>query len=247
MNHLPLPETLASLLVKEHCFATSYDRLGAEQRAIIKANIAMLSALYGEKQEISCLTRKLPAGYVFKQEEEPAAFALFFCSSSLDSAAHLLAALMPAILTGVESIVVCFIPGKDENTTQSLIETECEDICARISPALLVALELVGVENVFLLRQERHDIQFAKHLCKCGKGRMISVGDSLLASNAFCIGLDNKLPHIHLPTDSLKSEKAERIDDAFELSLDDSCQHFWVWPELSPEWFYNKSLHIGAL
>lgn len=113
--------------------AQAYDATPPALRALLKTAIAFQYHLYAEAPASETRTVHCPAaGFRHTVHEKPAAWTVAVIEPHFDSPARLLAALMPAVLAGVDRIFVV-------------------SFGSPIAPSLLVALELAGLEDVFVL------------------------------------------------------------------------------------------------
>lgn len=112
----------------------AYAALGARERALLKTCIARLHRIWGESPE-RAFSRVEHRAFCLEREERPAETAVFVCAASYPHPAALLAAIMPAVLAGAARILPLFVASAAG---------------AAVSPPLLAALELAGVERAFL-------------------------------------------------------------------------------------------------
>lgn len=135
----------------------AYEETPPALRAEIKTAIALQCALEGEAPaESDIRTTSRTAGFYRRETERPAAWTLAVIDPAHAAPARLLAALAPAVLAGVERILIIAAGGVP-------------------SPAVCVALELAGLEDVFVLpalmrdapppprHSEKQDAPFPEH------------------------------------------------------------------------------------
>ncbi len=126
-----LPREADARRLDDEMFACAWEEVGAEDRALLKTAIAWHFHRFGRQDGI--LRREISspdAGFGMRAVSQPAPWAIGVLDRGFASPARLLAELVPALLAGVPRILVV-----------------SEHMPA---PALLVALELAGMEDVFL-------------------------------------------------------------------------------------------------
>lgn len=140
--HRTIDQALEAFRIDDALLAQAYDAMPPALRARLKTAIAFQYHLNGEAPAWETRRVHRPtAGFCHTVHEKPAAWTVAVIETDFNSPARLLAALMPAVLAGVERIfVVSFGAPPDD--------------------ALLVALELAGLEDIFVLppcavRQQR--------------------------------------------------------------------------------------------
>jgi hypothetical protein len=134
MNELVLPDWVTSLWVPENQFAHAYEFHSPEQRAWLKKNISQLYTWYAKyaytyQQSNYLFQSGLKSAIAQKRLD----WALFVLEDSFLSPAQLLAAVMPAVMSQVPEIMVARLSSVNGWTDSQLL-----------------ALELAGVENVFV-------------------------------------------------------------------------------------------------
>lgn len=127
------PAWLDSWRMDDAHAAQAYEQTPAPRRALLKTAIALHVQLWGEApaEEIRRVASSA-RGFVHARADRPAAWTLAVVDPAHAAPARLLAALLPAALAGVEAIMVVF-PERQP------------------TPPLSVALELAGLENVYVL------------------------------------------------------------------------------------------------
>lgn len=189
-------------------FAAAYDALNGRERASLKKCIARLHRVWGERPEAQSATRRYAEGFCLTENRAPAAFALIACPVDCASPAALLAALLPALLAGVRTLLPCFIrpengdahaqkssPAPKKGRAVSSLPGAPPGALPGLLPdaPLLAALELAGVEEAFCLDAA----QLADCLATLGpeavRGRLLLLGQANFcrkaASQALSVGL----------------------------------------------------------
>jgi len=140
LDDVMLPEWMQERLVSDEAFADAYHETVPHRRALLKSTIARLHALLGERRITSRSTATaLDTGMRAITWELRLDTLVVTLPPGFSSPSRLLAVIVPAQLAGVrEILVVCLRPESDAD--QSTEETA-------ISPAILAALELAGVET----------------------------------------------------------------------------------------------------
>lgn len=141
----------------------AYESLGNNGRAALKQCIARLHSIWGElPSRLSSDTRYGP-DFRLVTEETPADFALVVCAAAYPHPAALLAAVMPAVLGGVEDILPCFVrtdarAGVQADTQGSPpaapLPATPLSVTALSAAPLLAAMELAGIERCFAARAD---------------------------------------------------------------------------------------------
>ena len=127
------PAWLDTLRPDDRLAAAAYENSPAPLRALLKSAIALYFQLWGETpSETAHSVRNAAAGFAWERAEGPVSWTLAVMDPAYASPARLLAALMPAVLAGVEMILLVW-PDKPPAPVQS------------------VALDLAGLENRYVM------------------------------------------------------------------------------------------------
>lgn len=173
--------------VADEVFAAAYEAVPAELRACFKRSIACHEAVYGINVLASCTEeRQLSTHERIHKQMRPLDWTLVCLDADYSSGVRLLAAVLPAILAGVPRVGILRLSrGKEW------------------PPALLAALELVGVERVAELSAE--DViakgfdDFLTATARLGYGRMIVMGHNLESKLAVQYAREHGLSVLHEP------------------------------------------------
>lgn len=115
----------------------AYEATPPPWRAAIKTGLALAHAHFGQHTgKHRCTAEKSHAGFWSHVEESPAPWAIVAFTPTYAAAARLAAACMPAALAGVPLVAAACVDGLPQK-------------------AALVSLELTGIEDIFLLDQEK--------------------------------------------------------------------------------------------
>ena len=95
--------------VDDSLIARAYESVGGQGRAILKKNIARIHRLWGELPPREQLSRRFSRDFCRDLDDQPVSCALICCPAAFSHPAPLLAAVMPAVLAGVQSILPCFL------------------------------------------------------------------------------------------------------------------------------------------
>lgn len=238
--------------------ADAYERLGGEGRAVLKLCIARLHRLWGEQPLDECTEKRLAPDFSVISQVAPSPYALLVCEASYAHPAALLAAVMPAILAGVEEILPCFV--------------HCGDGAAMPPAApLLAALELAGVERAFHTSATECEEFLRLLLNENPSGSMVYMGGGSLGGAFAPIAYTGGVrccfltsPPRYLPVDSdnaveqrfgpalpanvsVSVEEGSPADrERLFLRLDPAHAHVWVWPDLSPSWFRTRHMTLKS-
>ena len=156
------PGWCAQHLVSDEEFGNAYEAVAPELRALLKTNIALQHSLYGTPAVTwTREERHWRHDYVTVHEKKPADWCCVLLSQQYNSAPRLLAALMPALLAGVEDVMVVRMSGDEESPWP--VE-------------LLAALELAGQENVISCHETMAATLFGA-LPSDATGRVLMLGD----------------------------------------------------------------------
>lgn len=137
--------------------AQAYEQTPASRRALLKTAIALHVQVWGEApaEENHCIA-STTLGFIHSRAERPVAWTLAVLDPGYAAPARLLAALLPAALAGVEAVMVA-CPGQPP------------------APSLSVALELAGLENLYIrpATADRALPDLLQELAVSGEGRLL--------------------------------------------------------------------------
>ena len=141
------PTWLAPRFIADACFARAYDALGDQRRALLKGLIADHFALTPPVQSLAAqCSQQFVSGLARHTSSAPRPFVLLLTDASLDAPALFLAALMPALCSGVAEVLVLRLgarPGQPGGPPDALL-TACElagqERVAALSPTLALRL-----------------------------------------------------------------------------------------------------------
>jgi hypothetical protein len=146
------------LSVPESRFARAYAGLSDEQRAWLKTGIALLFEWHGDRRRLARSEAATWRGGLSSMlVEAPRDFAVLLCDETFASPAQLLAALVPALLSGVPEVVVLHV-GRRGATP----------------PALLAACELAGQEIV-IEAGPRRAAKLLAGMCRPGRSGSVLI------------------------------------------------------------------------
>lgn len=145
----------------DELFAKAYEAVSPRERACCKLLIARLHVCLGEERlEDDTRYLRLRQGFKLAQSRGSADWTLLLWDAACSSPSRILAALMPAILTGVPHILACQVGDSPE------------------TPApVLAALELAGQETAACLT-EQQTLNLVRKLAGRGTGRLALLGDA---------------------------------------------------------------------
>lgn len=127
------PDWLNEFVPEDEVFAMAYEDIADTDRAWLKTSIARLLDVYGPLKEMAGMTsRSFRSGFDIQSHHAPVDFAVVLFDASLLSPARLLAALVPALASGVEHVLAARV-GANGGPWHK---------------AVLTALELAGQEFV---------------------------------------------------------------------------------------------------
>ncbi len=133
--------------IEDDARAMAYERASVEQRQMLKTAIAY-HALQGESPStVSCVLEYKAKGFWQRTHCAPAPTLFILCGEEYVSPARLVASIMPALLAGVGQCIFIHV----SNGKQT-------------SPSLLVALELLGLEEAYALPSMEQAKEFMQHL-----------------------------------------------------------------------------------
>lgn len=152
------PEWLFSCIIDDAEFAAAYSAVSDVHRSWLKTNIARHQALYGFP-ESTCVVKKsnLRQGGSVEIRSVPLDWCVVVVSDGYASGPRFLAALMPALFSGVQAVAVVHPAG------------------GTLESSVLVACELAGVEVVVSLVPEQ--LQELLQQCSAkGRGAVLTLG-----------------------------------------------------------------------
>ena len=137
------PDWLDDHGVDDARMGEAYESLDAQSRSALKTCIARLHRIWGESPDVSRSLSCPRQGFCLERENRPAEAAVIACAAGYRHPAAFLAAIMPAVLAGVQALLPVFVLPAVFAGRESL-------------PAapLLAALELAGVERAVILDEE---------------------------------------------------------------------------------------------
>ena len=154
------PAWLDALRPDDELAASAYENTPAHLRALLKSAVAFYFHLWGEAPaEETRRVRSSAAGFAWARAESPVSWTLAVLDPAHASPARLLAALLPAVLAGVEPVlIVC--PDHPPLPVQS------------------VALELAGLENLYVVPTAARSAgpslsDLVRELATRGEGRLL--------------------------------------------------------------------------
>lgn len=268
----PYPAWLEAHVIPDAPIAAAYEAVGAENRAVLKKTIACLHALWGEQPPFCERMRAFGQGFGVQEQAQPAPYALFLIEASYPHPTSLVAALMPALLAGVERILPCFIMDANvEQNAESRQFPQHPGLHAAVTfgggasaafpaPGLLAALELAGVEKSFAVTGEAVTSLLPELMENLGTGRLVYLGLNCLAEDTAAYVVQKNIPCMHFPgTPAYLAQEAAfaaqqgqdspngPAEDTPLLMLGPEYENIWVWPQLGPEWFQTKRMHVFAV
>lgn len=199
-DDFPYPAWLEAHAINDGDVAKAYESISAGQRSGLKAAIAALHRIWGESPRLREQTRAFSPSLAVREEARAAPFAVYLIEENYRYPACLMAAVMPAVLAGVERILPCFLPsaagvgGKDSPRTAAKTTTAG---AARVKPAqnirqaavapekpagplpnphLLAALDLAGIERSFATTAEAAQKLLSDMTQTLGPGRLVIIG-----------------------------------------------------------------------
>ena len=243
------PDWLDAHAVDDARMGEAYESLNAQCRSGLKTCIARLHRIWGESPELSRSLFCPRQGFCLEREERPAEAAVIVCAADYRHPAAFLAAIMPAVLAGVQALLPAFILPVAFAGRRSL-------------PAapLLAALELAGVERAVILDEETA-LALVRELrpersrllllgeAPFGEGLMLHAHNAGLACRSFfrtpCYWnerLNRGEPLSSTAEDLSGGQKASLSasgDEAadYPVGLDADHESLWIWPDLEPNWF----------
>lgn len=150
------PAWLDALRPDDGLAAAAYDTTPGPRRALLKCAVAFQFHLWGEAPAEETRRELSPAtGFARTSVERPVSWVLAVLDPAHAAPARLLAALLPAVLAGAGMVLIV-----------------CPD--RPPTPAQLVALELAGLENLYVLPHGGPSpVTLLEELAACGQGRLL--------------------------------------------------------------------------
>lgn len=145
----------------------AYAELPALRRACLKSQIAMLHKLWLPCLPPARILRLLPGAGRVVSESRPRDWAVFALDAGYASPAGLIAAMLPAVMAGVEELILCILAPKHQGRTSDFA----------LCPALSAALELLGRERAYALSLEEFDLLLDGLAGESKAGCLCSLGD----------------------------------------------------------------------
>ena len=241
------PDWLDDHGVDDARMGEAYESLDAQSRSGLKTCIARLHRIWGESPDVSRSLSCPRQGFCLEREDRPAEAAVIACAAGYRHPTAFLAALMPAVLAGVQAILPAFVLPAGSTGRESL-------------PAapLLAALELAGVERAVVLAEETA-LSLVRQL-RPERSRLLLLGEEPfgegLILHAHNAGLTcrsffrtpcywserlNRAEALPFAAENASGKDAlcECRGDAsdYPVRLDADHESLWIWPDLEPNWF----------
>jgi len=155
-----ISDFIHELVVDDTLFARAYENSADHHRALMKTCIARLYDWYGPRQQVGGrVSLSWRSGVESQQLTEPVDCTLILLDDSLQSPIRLLAALVPAQVSGCENILVARLDSHDSPWPESM----------------LTGLELAGQELVVDVTAEQLDTVLAEMKQDGGRGTVIDL------------------------------------------------------------------------
>lgn len=233
--------------VADDLLAAAYESTPPAQRGWIKTTLALVEATFPARPSRRLVAvENAAAGFGYRKNGETAPWAAAFIREGYASAVRLAAALMTARVAGVEPLfAIC--AGKPEN----------------LSPPVLAALELAGVEQVFALPDPAPLLDELE-----GRGRLLMFGlpQAATTETAFPVWSDSppRIAAADLPDETLIRwahpdallvrdgadvlyEGQDTAENDPALTLGKGLEGCWLHPSLTPGFFWNARLGLFAV
>lgn len=153
-NKFSFPEWVSDFQVDDELFGQAYEETPAQFRAWLKKTIAQLWVSGGSDNPCELVEKKIwQSDFSIEKKETPADAAILVFDQGSVSSVRILAALVPALISGVKNILAVFV-GEGE-----------------ITRSVLAAFELSGQEKVVVLDTE----SLEKMLKYCLESRSVTV------------------------------------------------------------------------
>lgn len=155
-----ISDFIHELVVDDTLFARAYENSADHHRALMKTCIARLYDWYGPRQQVGGrVSHSWRSGLESQQLNEPVDCTLILLDDSLLSPIRLLAALVPALVSGCENILVARL--------------DCHE--SPWSESILTGLELAGQERVVDVTAEQLDTVLAEIEQNGGRGCVVDL------------------------------------------------------------------------
>jgi hypothetical protein len=170
------PDLVESRRIPDQAFARAYVAMSDVDRSWIKKNIAQLYALYPPNQTRAARTSThWHCGFASHLARRPRQWALVLLSGSNPGPARTLAALLPAVTSGIPHILVALSPRHRRDTS------------------LLTSLELCGAELVCCLGRQQFQDLLHQLAPSWGQGAVLSLGNTPPSPSSWKIIADSVL------------------------------------------------------
>jgi hypothetical protein len=230
--------------------AAAYAALSGVELAVLKKCIAVLHRFWGERPRRLMTPCAFSPQLHTELDDRPAPWALVVCDAAYVSPAALLAAVMPAVLAGVDLVLPCLVRAED-------------DLAPLFLSPLLAALELAGLERAFSFSPLDAAVLLELLADEGGDGRLVLLGQGSYSANlaalAFELGVVSRFltrPPRYF-NKRLYMTAEQRFDDTaadgsidgddprdIVLHLDTRYENIWIWPDLGPDWFRTRRLRV---
>ncbi len=245
------PDWLDGHAVDDARMGEAYESLDAQSRSGLKACIARLHRIWGESPDVSRSLLCPRQGFCLEREDRPAEAAVIACAADYRHPAAFLAAIMPAVLAGVQALLPAFVlPAVPRAAAPGSLP----------AAPLLAALELAGVERAVVLDEEAA-LALARELRPersrllllgeepFGEGLILHAHNAGLACRSFfqapCYWSErlNRAEALSFTMGGVpggrkgnpSASKGEAAD--YPVRLDADHETLWIWPDLEPNWF----------
>lgn len=241
-------EWLSAHVLDDSLSASAYESLGDSGRAVLKKCLARQYAVWGEPSRRECRERAYRHGFSLVETEAPVPYAVVLCDAQYAWPAAFAAAIMPALLAGVEHVFPVFIPASGAESAPPL------------SP-LLAVLELAGVEQAYSA-SVASSVTFLDDLRRLsGVGRLVVLGADPALEAAALWAFRNAVPLYTPPAIPVFQNAQNRpavpvfmdeADGATQhaaapvLRLDAEHEQVWFWPDLPPAWFRSRHMALAG-
>lgn len=234
--------------------AGAYDALDPRLRAYLKTQISLLHTLWLPASGQGGCFQSLPAQTTVFQAHKAQDWVLFFLSDNYASPAGFIAAVLPALMSGVETVLLVRAGKAKDN----------------LHPAISAAMELLGREEIFSLPADKC-VELVNCLyAQSTHGRIVGLGYNFPGGHSLPgnirIGLDGVQPDLDVlswlhPGALVEDVRAEARYDAVisataenesflntrfdaPLLLGPEQAYFWQWPALEPLFFQRKLVFV---
>ncbi len=237
---MPFSSAVEACRLPDELLAEAYEGTSAERRSWIKTTLALVESVHQSlPASLSLRVENPAAGFGFARTRTAVPWAVLLIGEGYASAVRLAAAVMPARLAGVEPVIAVW------TGTQA------------VPPALLAALELTGVEQVFAMPDPAPLLGELK-----GRGRLLRFGKAPLPDAACPVWADHP-PLIEREAltetvlwahpDALPAEGSAEVayggrlpSEEAGLALGPGLEGCWLHLNLSPDFFMNERLELAA-